>query len=80
VSIEAKIGLLLKWLIAIALFLIVIMPLQIIWILLYPLIKILQRKAREKPEIDTWMPQYINLWSPIEWYGTLAEKFLKGVW
>ena len=65
-----------KWIIAIALLPAVVMPLQIIWFFIYPLVKILNKKAKENATIESWTPTDMSFWFVIEMYGKLARKFL----
>ena len=71
-TIEEKIGLVLKWLIAIVLFMVIVMPAQLIWFLILPFLKKVAKRQEEKTEVHV----SINAMTPIELYGTLAAKFL----
>jgi ABC-type phosphate transport system permease subunit len=65
-----------KWIVTIALLPAVVMPLQIVWFLFYPIIRLLNKKAKENATIESWTPSDMGLWFVIEIYGKLAKKFL----
>jgi len=73
-SFEYKLVLLIKWLAVVLAFFVVIMPAQIIWLLLYPVAKILKKKQEAKT--DVYIP--LNPWAVIDWYGKFAKKVLNG--
>ena len=71
-TLEQKVGLLFKWIIATAIFLAIIMPVQLIWFLLLPFLRWWAKKQIEKTNV------YIDIQTmgPFEWYGNIAKRFL----
>jgi len=65
--------LILKWLVVIVLFFLVAMPAQIIWFFIYPFAKTSAKKQQEKTGV--YVP--LNVWSPMEYFGTTARKFIE---
>ena len=63
-----------KWLLWIALFFGVCLPVQILWFLIFPLIKILTPKIQRNDEART----DLEFFTPTEVYGKLAKRFLAG--
>ncbi|MDR0462468.1 MAG: hypothetical protein LBG88_04040 [Christensenellaceae bacterium] len=67
----------LKWVIAIALLPCVVMPIQIVWFFIFPIFKLLTKKAKDNATLDSWIPEGLaSFWFPIEIYGKYARKFL----
>ena len=74
-SLEARIGLLIKWIIAIVLFIGLVIPFQIIWFLIVPFLKMTKKKGYED---KLNMHITTNVWWPIEAFGKVAKGFLTG--
>jgi hypothetical protein len=72
--VDNKIGLILKWLAVVVLFFVVVMPVQIIWFLIFPLVKIWSAKQMEKTDVS--VP--VDIMMPINKYGKMAKGFLEG--
>jgi hypothetical protein len=73
-TLDERIMLVFKWLCVTAIFMCVVMPVQIIWFCFWPLTKtILKRQAdRAGVALD------VDLWFPINWYGNMAKRVLEG--
>lgn len=73
-SLEARIGILIKWLLVIAMFMCIIMPAQLIWFFIYPFAKKWAKKQSEK----TGVPVHLESTTPIDLYGKWAKRWLVG--
>ena len=71
-SFDERLVLIFKWLVALALFMCVVMPFQVLWFVLFPFIMMVNKKARRNSELQSDM----HFFSPIEWFGKLAKRFL----
>ena len=63
-----------KFVAAVVVFLGIIMPAQIIWFLIFPVVKIVTAKQSDR----TGVKVIISIMLPIEWYMPLAVKFCGG--
>jgi len=70
---DERLVLIAKWLVALVLFLGIIMPVQIIWFLIFPFIIM---PIRRKIYKETANQTELNFFTPVELYGHFAKKFL----
>jgi len=73
-SLDQRLMLIFKWLCVVAIFMVIVMPLQIIWFCFWPITRSFLKRQADKAGVAL----DVDLWFPINWYGTNAKKVLEG--